>query len=208
MHPIVELSLSWLLSSAKGRDEKSFYRTPAFKGLQEPTIEITCTECGAGSLAKPAQLKKEHSHDGGGKFPGLQWTTPSSITGQVKEWLLVVEDPDAPLPTPIVHGIFAGIGPSIMKIEHCQLEVADESRSALKGGFHYGVCRRPVVYLPPRPLMNHGPHRYFFEVVALSETLPKDLLESRPTREKIAKAIQGKVLAWGLWVGAYERKWQ
>lgn len=98
----------------------------------------------------------------------------------------------------------------------------------MKGGFHYGVCRRPGVYLPPRPLMNHGPHRCksdtrmdaslgeilifrmadFYQVVALSEALPKELLQSRPTREKIAEAVQGKVLAWGLWVGAYERKWQ
>jgi hypothetical protein len=42
----------------------------------------------------------------------------------------------------------------------------------------------------------------------LSEALPKELLESTPTREKIAEAVQGKVLAWGLWAGAYERKWQ
>ncbi|KAG8165556.1 hypothetical protein KVR01_004108 [Diaporthe batatas] len=208
MHPVVEVTLSWLLSGAKGRDEKSFYRSPAFKDLREPTIEITSTECGAGSLAEPAQLKKEHSHDGEGRFPGLQWTAPSAISGQVKEWLLVVEDPDAPLPNPIVHGIFAGIGSNMTNIEHSHLGVADESKSAVEGGFHYGVCRRPVVYLPPRPLMNHGPHRYFFEVVALSETLAKDVLESRPTREKIAEAVQGKVLAWGLWVGAYERKWQ
>lgn len=98
----------------------------------------------------------------------------------------------------------------------------------MKGGFHYGVCRRPGVYLPPRPLMNHGPHRCksdtlidaalgevltckildFYEVVALNEALPKELLQGRPTREQIAEAVQGKVLAWGLWVGAYERKWQ
>lgn len=125
--------------------------------------------------------------------------------------------------------IFAGIDATNTKIEHSHLEIADEAKSAVKGGFHYGVCRRPGVYLPPRPLMNHGPHRCksgtnvapilldenltskiidFFEVVALSEALPKELLQSRPTREKIAEAVQGKVLAWGLWVGAYERKWQ
>lgn len=97
----------------------------------------------------------------------------------------------------------------------------------MKGGFHYGVCRRPGVYLPPRPLMNHGPHRCksdtlrdarlreilickmadFYEVVALDEALPKELLQRRPTREQIAEAVQGKVLGWGLWVGKYERKW-
>lgn len=48
----------------------------------------------------------------------------------------------------------------------------------------------------------------FYEVVALNEALPKELLQGRPTREQIAEAVQGKVLAWGLWVGAYERKWK
>lgn len=104
MHPIVEVTLSWLLSSARGRDEKSFCRSPAFKDLPEPTIEITSIDCGAGSLAEPAQFRKEHSHDGEGRFPGVQWQAPRDIAGRVKEWLLVVEDPDAPLPTPIVHG--------------------------------------------------------------------------------------------------------
>lgn len=106
MHPVVEVTLSWLLSSAKGRDEKSFYRSPAFKGLQEPTIDITSTECGAGSLVEPAQLKKEHSHDGEGKFPGLRWQTPPAIAGKVREWLVVVEDRDAPLPTLLCMGEF------------------------------------------------------------------------------------------------------
>lgn len=48
----------------------------------------------------------------------------------------------------------------------------------------------------------------FYEVVALNEALPKELLQSRPTREQITEAVQGKVLAWGLWVGAYERRWE
>lgn len=104
MHPVVEVTLSWLLSSARGRDEKSFHRSPAFKDFPEPTIEVASTERGAGSLAEPAQLKKEDSHDGEGRFPGLRWDTPAAIAGKVKEWLVVVEDPDAPLPTPIVHG--------------------------------------------------------------------------------------------------------
>lgn len=47
----------------------------------------------------------------------------------------------------------------------------------------------------------------FYEVVALNEALPEELLQRRPTREQIAEAVQGKVLGWGLWVGKYERRW-
>lgn len=59
----------------------------------------------------------------------------------------------------VANRIYAGIDATNTKIEHPHLEVSDEAKSTVKGGFHYGVCRRPGVYLPPRPLMNHGPHR-------------------------------------------------
>ena len=38
------------------------------------------------------------------KIPTLEWKAPADIAGKVKEWLLVCEDPDVPLPTPISHG--------------------------------------------------------------------------------------------------------
>lgn len=44
-------------------------------------------------------------------------------------------------------------------MDQSDLEVVDDSKNLVKGGFHYGMCKRPAVYLPPRPLMNHGPHR-------------------------------------------------
>lgn len=47
----------------------------------------------------------------------------------------------------------------------------------------------------------------FFQIVALSEPLAKELISSKPTKEQIAEAIKGKVLGWGLWVGSCERKW-
>lgn len=50
----------------------------------------------------------------------------------------------------------------------------------------------------------------YYQIVALSEPLPKDLLTCKPlpSREQVADKIQGKVLGWGLWVGSYERKWE
>lgn len=100
----VELTVAWLFKNSKGRDEKSFYRSEAFKDFPEPTIEIISPECGPGSPTQPAELKKEHSADGAGKFPSLEWKTPEHLSGKVKEWLIVSEDVDAPLPTPIPHG--------------------------------------------------------------------------------------------------------
>ncbi|KAF9875528.1 hypothetical protein CkaCkLH20_06909 [Colletotrichum karsti] len=203
MNPYVEVTLSWLLKSSRGHDAKAFCRTPAFAAHKEQTITVTSPDCGP----SPAALAPAYISEGGGRIPALSWTAQPDIESKVREWLIVSEDPDAPLPTPICHGVYGGIAPDRRGVSAEDFEIEDEARSLLKGGFHWGKGRREGVYVAPRPLMNHGPHRYFFEVVALSEQLDKKLLESRATREQVAEAINGKVLGWGMWTGSAERKW-
>ncbi|KAB5558435.1 hypothetical protein GE09DRAFT_113606 [Coniochaeta sp. 2T2.1] len=221
MTAYIEVALSWLFKNQKGRDAKSFYTYPAFDSHKDQTIEINSPELGS----SPAALSVEHTHDGVGKIPSLEWKAPTEMAGEVKEWLLVCEDPDAPLPTPIAHGIYMGIPLDKTSVENADFEVEDASQCLVKGGFHYQP-RRGQVYIPPRPLMNHGPHRCkkrerhpvrgewltsahtdFWQIVALSEPLDRELIKSKPTKEQVAEAIHGKVLGWGLWIGACERKW-
>ncbi|ORY69847.1 phosphatidylethanolamine-binding protein [Pseudomassariella vexata] len=205
MLPIVEVTLAWLFKNAKGRDAKAFQTGPAFADFAEPTVEITSTDCGPTN----AHLGVEYTADGAGKAPALSWTPPPAIAAQVKEWLLVSEDPDAPLSTPIVHGLFGGIAATKTSVEAKDFEIEDKSKALLKGGFHYGKTWHSVPYVPPRPLMNHGPHRYFFTIIALKKPLDTALLNSKATtREQIADAIVGKVLGWGIWVGSCERVWK
>lgn len=92
----VEITASWLFSNAKGRDAKAFTKGPAFASHPEPTIPITSPDCGENG----ATLGPEYMFGGEGRFPELKW---DSVEG-VKQWLLISEDPDAPLPTPICHG--------------------------------------------------------------------------------------------------------
>ncbi|KAI0382905.1 PEBP-like protein [Hypomontagnella monticulosa] len=205
MTAIIEVTLSWLFKNAKGRDEKSFYTRPAFAGLKDKReIIVSAPEIGPTN----SNLSVEYTRDGAGKFPALTWEAPPHIASEVKEWLLVSEDPDAPLPTPICHGIYGGIPPTKTNVESADFEVQDQSKALLKGGFHYGRSMNGNIYISPRPLMDHGPHRYFFEVVALKEPLDPSLLTAATTRDQIAGAIVGKVLGWGMWVGVAERKWQ
>lgn len=101
MTALIEVSLSWLFKNAKGHDAKSFYTHPAFADFQDKReIVVTAPEIGPTN----SKLDVEYTHDGAGKFPTLHWEAPAHIAGKVKEWLLVSEDPDAPLPTPICHG--------------------------------------------------------------------------------------------------------
>ncbi|TQN65551.1 UPF0098 protein [Colletotrichum shisoi] len=203
MNRYVEVSLSWLLKSSRVHEAKCFHKSPAFASHADPIITVTSPDCGP----SPATLGPEYITEGGGRIPALSWTAPLDIESRVKEWLIVVEDPDAPLPTPICHGIYGGIAPETKQVNPRDFKIEDESRSLLRGGFYWGKGRREGVYTPPRPLLNHGTHRYLFQVAALSEPLDRKMLESRATREQAAEAVKGKVLGWGVWIGACERKW-
>ncbi|KAH8203354.1 hypothetical protein TruAng_002449 [Truncatella angustata] len=96
----IEVTISWLFSNFRGRDDGLFITNPAFKSCSKPTIAITSPDCGETN----AQLGLDYTHDGAGKFPELSWQVPGDLKDEVQEWLLVSEDPDAPLPSPIVHG--------------------------------------------------------------------------------------------------------
>ena len=55
--------------------------------------------------------------------------------------------------------VYGGISASKTRVEPKDFELEDESKALLKGGFHYGKNMRGVIYIPPRPLLNHGVHR-------------------------------------------------
>ncbi|KAI0597690.1 PEBP-like protein [Biscogniauxia sp. FL1348] len=207
MTALLEVSLAWLFKNAKGHDARSFYARPAFAGAApSAVVAVTSPDCGPSGTP----LGPQHTHDGGGRFPALAWSAPPELAARVRQWLLVSEDPDALLPTPICHGIYHSIPASKTSVTSADFAVADARAGLTAGGFRFGACRRPgTVYIPPRPLLNHGPHRYFYIVVALGEELALEgCAVDAVTRDRVAEAIRGKVLGWGLWVGVAERKWE
>ncbi|KAK7530457.1 hypothetical protein IWX49DRAFT_595356 [Phyllosticta citricarpa] len=75
-----------------------------------------------------------HTQLGDGSHSHLTWTKPSSFG--VKEYLLVVEDADAPLPKPICHALSYSISGQRTEIKAVDMELentkAEEKK--LKGG--------------------------------------------------------------------------
>ena len=199
----VEYTLGLLLSGQRGRDAKLFHKGPAFKDLTEPSLEVTSPECGPSS----STMLDKHGMDTGNQFPTISWESPKTAA-KIQEYMLIVEDPDAPLPTPIAHGVYYAIPADTRSVDNSSLEpTGKEGSNDLKGGFKFGQNRRGTVYGGPRPVIGHGPHRYFYQVIALSEKVDqKGFAAAKPTREELAQAIEGKVLAWGMWIGVFERK--
>ena len=207
-----ESFLGGLLASVKNHDVKLFVRSPAFKDHPEPTIKVTAPKYGVSGSA----LDVATTPSGKMEFPPLRWIpphTPSATAAdiadndrgeQIVQYLLVVEDPDAPLPAPVVHGIYYAIPAFKTSVEPTDFEIAIESSpGSLRGGFRYGANRKKCVWSGPRPVLGHGVHRYVFQVVGLKTAL--EAPTPVPTRQEIERAIDGNVAGWGMWIGTYER---
>jgi phosphatidylethanolamine-binding protein (PEBP) family uncharacterized protein len=206
----IEWVLGTLLRRRRGYDHDLFCRAPAFHELPEPTFEVSAPELGPNNSPMP----KELSAFGTGPIPRIEWPAAKDITAkdgkrEVKQYLLVFEDPDAPLGHSNVHGIYACVPAERTSIVPEDLELVGEegAKKIVKAGFVVGKNRRDKVYIPPRPPLGHGPHRYFFEVIALDQELDREALGEVPTAADLKVLVDGKVVGWGAWVGTFERKW-
>ena len=126
--------------------------------------------------------------------PPVQWT---GVPFGAADMALIVQDPDAPLPRPVTHLIAYGLDP-ISGGEREGAFDADKDGLILLGRGSFGR----VGYQGPRPVSGHGPHRYVFQMFALSHRLEFD---RRPDIEAIVSAMAGRVLARGRLIGRFER---
>lgn len=128
------------------------------------------------------------------------------INQEINTYMVIVEDPDAPLPSPVVHGIYYDIPASKTTLSHADLEAVSDSKNGLVGGFKYGLNRRKCIWSGARPLLAHRAHRYMFQVVGLNSSPSPKRLSEIPTKLELEKAVENKIVAWGVWVGIFERK--
>jgi phosphatidylethanolamine-binding protein (PEBP) family uncharacterized protein len=140
----IEFVLATLLSGVRGHEAGILVKTPpTFNEFPEPTITVTSPLGPSGS-----DMPISHTQDGEDLYPELNWTNSLS---DVKEYLVICEDVDAPLPSPINHGIFYSIPGTKVDVKNDDLTELGEG-NLLKGGFRYGVNLRKVVYKGPRAL--------------------------------------------------------
>ncbi|MCJ1373414.1 hypothetical protein MMC20_004642 [Loxospora ochrophaea] len=225
----LENAIGTLLSPVRAHDARLLTRQTAFAQLA-PTLSVMGPDSESAGNPPHAVLDAVYTQVGANRFPTLRWTLPEAPPAggaastpeakRVTHWLVMVEDADAPLPQPVVHGVYYDIAREKTMLEHADLTpaagteaaaAAGESRGRLHGGFRYGANRRGTVWSGPRPVMGHGRHRYFFQVAGLSEALgvADGLAQGRGVgKQEVLDALRGgeKVVCWGEWVGTFERK--
>lgn len=143
----------------------------------EPAITVTSP-----AFAEGGEIPARYCGRGIGEnlSPPLEF---SPLPAGTKNLLFVVEDPDVPLPRPLLHCVTqAGTTGDV------ETEWGEGSLAGYRG---------------PRPLPSHGPHHYGFYVFALDAT------EFPPPRRfhlhPILWEVPGHVLAWGVLHGIRER---
>lgn len=154
-------------------------------GLQTSgSLELTSPD-----FADGAPMPIETTAYGANSSPALTW---SGVPDGTAELMLVMEDIDVPMRTPVVHTA-AVLAPTVTGIARGGL--ADAATRFLK------VMMGRTGYQGPQPIPGHGAHRYRFHLYALDAPLPASTERVRDVPE----AVAGHVLAVGTVTGTYEK---
>ena len=141
-------------------------------------------------------LPERFTNDGPGISPPLEWRGAPLTTAEL---VLLIEDPDAPTPHPLVHAIAWKLrGASGSMPEGALSSAGDQSPEASMGRNSY-MARE---YLAPDPPSGHGTHHYAFELYALDAPVR---FESAPGRSSLIEVLKEHAIAKGMLVGTYER---
>jgi Raf kinase inhibitor-like YbhB/YbcL family protein len=144
------------------------------------------------AFAEGATIPRLHTCEGADLSPALEWSGEPEGT---KSFALIVDDPDAP----------AGVW------NHWLLWDIPASTRALPQGCKSGQTAETgtndfgrLGYGGPCPPKGHGPHRYFFRLIALD--VPSLGLRRGAGRAELDRTLAGHVLAEAQRMGKYERK--
>ncbi|QIG78781.1 YbhB/YbcL family Raf kinase inhibitor-like protein [Stakelama tenebrarum] len=149
------------------------------------------------AFANGARLPERFTADGAGVSPPLFWT---GVPEAAHRLALIVEDADAPTPSPLVHAVIWDLPPDVEELKEDAIRA--DGRGAADGR---DVGRNSYFgegWLPPDPPTGHGVHNYAFQLFALDEGPD---IGSNPGRSALVKAMAGHVLAAGLLTGTYSR---
>jgi len=143
-----------------------------------------------------AELPARFTADGAKVSPPLSWEGVPEAAARV---VLLVEDPDAPLPEPLVHCIVWDLPGADGQISEGMLPGPAADGPDKDMGRNSFLTAQ---YLPPDPPPGHGVHHYVFQVFAVDRPLD---FRGHPGRGALVEALRGHVLAKGKLVGTYQR---
>jgi hypothetical protein len=152
------------------------------------TLQISST-----AFTEGGAIPKKFTCDSEDVSPPLAW---SGVPAGVKSLALIADDPDAPMGT-WVHWVLFDIPASSSGLPEAVEKKPTVPGIGTQGSNDFGK----IGYGGPCPPRGK-PHRYFFKLYALDNTL-----ELKPGAKKadVEKAMRGHILAQGQLMGTYSR---
>jgi Raf kinase inhibitor-like YbhB/YbcL family protein len=154
-------------------------------------------EIGSPAFGPGARLPERFTADGEGVSPPLTWR---GVPNGTERLALIVEDPDAPTPRPMVHAVVVDIDPGLGGIPEGAISADGGGSHGKNVGKNSGLAEG---WLPPDPPTGHGSHDYVFQLLALGPG--EDSNEPRPGRGDLREHVSGRVIGAGVLVGTYSR---
>ena len=149
------------------------------------------------------KIPRRYTGEGQDVSPPLEW---SEVPKEAREFILICEDPDAPVHGgqnyPFIHWIAYNISPNVSSLP--EGIPSNELRVHLPVSLEQGSNSfGKVGYQGPMPPVGSGAHHYRFTLYALNT-----VLGVRPalTKERLLKAMDGHVISTATLSGVYERK--
>jgi phosphatidylethanolamine-binding protein (PEBP) family uncharacterized protein len=191
--------LGTLLKNRRSGDVHSAWNLP---NLQAPErLSVTSRDFEEGGLIPTEHAGKRVG--GRNLSPHLTWSPPPPET---TELLLVVEDLDVPMSKPAVHCL-ALVDPSRLDSPN---QLPQGALSAHEPAAGVRPLRSTIGrgYHGPEPIKGHGPHRYTFQLFALSREASTPVDREKLDRAKpraLLSSLNAPVTARGRLTGSYER---
>jgi Raf kinase inhibitor-like YbhB/YbcL family protein len=159
------------------------------------TITVTSPTIKAGE-----RIPADHTADGRNVSPALMWT---NVPAGTKEFALILDDPDVPMPQPFVHWVIYKIPGTAKGLpENIPIDATAPMPAEIAGALQgLSGFKRPI-YRGPAPPAGK-PHNYHFTVYALDAAL-----DLRPglNKQQLLEAMKGHIIGQGELVAVYERK--
>lgn len=111
----------------------------------------------------------------------------SPVEHLIASYMLVVEDPDAPLPAPVLHGIYSANPRDKTALSPEDFDPVVDEGNLLRGGFRFGRNRMKSIWGGLNPVLGRGPHTYMVQAVGLRSTLDEGTLSPMPTRAEMER---------------------
>ncbi len=135
------------------------------------------------------KIPEKYTREGGDVSPPLAW---SGAPEETKCFVVICDDPDAPMDEPFVHWVVYGIPGDRQGLPE----------GSVAGGVEGQNSFGRVGYGGPMPPKGHGVHHYHFRVYAAN--CPVDY-QPGVSKHEVLSGLEGRVLDQGELIGTYER---